>query len=84
MPVIEITPDVLRSMASWMIAQCVIGRAGLGGFMTFGLLNLVTYTLNPHVDYAAPYRKVFEAIHLPIRAMALMTDIVVKHPPRGL
>lgn len=81
---IEIIPDTLRSLAAWMIAQCVIGRAGLGGFGTLGLQNLVTYTLNPHVDYTAPYRKGFEVIHLPIRAMVPMTDINVKHLPPGL
>ena len=65
---IELVPDRLRSMASWIIAQCVIGKVGIGGFVTPGLQNLITYPLNPHVDYHAPYRKSLEATHPAIRA----------------
>lgn len=64
----EIVPDMLRSMAAWVIAECVVAKGGIGGFMTFGLQNLVTYTLNPLVDYVAPYRKDFEVTHGPISA----------------
>lgn len=40
-----IVPNRLREMASYAIEQCVILRAGMGGFVTSGISEMVHYII---------------------------------------
>ena len=49
-------PDMIRSVAAWIILQCVV-RDGMsmGGFVTFGFASLTRYILDLRNDLMAPF-----------------------------
>ena len=51
-------PSALRELALWIIAECVTIR-NVGGFVTTGLVNLVSYVTSP----APPPRTVVAGIN---------------------
>ena len=52
---ISIVPSLLRNLAAIVIQRCVQGESGNGGFITYGMQNLVNYIINPVNSLAAPY-----------------------------
>ena len=49
-------PDHIRGFAGWIINQCVVGSRGLGGFMTLGLPDLITFLLDPTSNIDRSFR----------------------------
>ncbi|MCJ1223791.1 hypothetical protein MMC12_000434 [Toensbergia leucococca] len=44
---VSIRPDRIRGMAAFVIAMCVLGPRGLGGFVTFGMSRVVNLINQP-------------------------------------
>ena len=66
---IALTPDDIRSMAAWVIFQCVHNRAGIGGFVTLALEGFLDYILESTKNNgpSSHYRKsFFDALHSPL------------------
>ena len=51
-------------MASYLIHQCVAESGGIGGFVTYGLANMIDYVLNPMIaiDNIMGYRKTYSCM----------------------
>ena len=52
------SPNEIRGMASWVIQQCVSARAGMGGFITKDLNNMLSYLAVPTTAFTNPFRKI--------------------------
>ena len=56
-PMIEVVPNDIRTMAGWVISQCVIRASAQGGFVTQGFTRVLGYILQPLTILIDPYRK---------------------------
>ena len=56
-PAANMIPDHIRGFAGWIINRCVVGARGLGGFMTLGLSDLITFLLDPTSNTRTGLRK---------------------------
>ncbi|MCJ1227785.1 hypothetical protein MMC12_004444, partial [Toensbergia leucococca] len=50
-----IIPSDVRSLAAWVIGQCVHGEGGIGGFGTLLFENMVNYVNAPTMNFNDPY-----------------------------
>ena len=74
---VSIVPDVVRGLAAFVIAQCVTG-AGVGGYATDGLANMIQYILSPQeYPYAAAMAPPFPANLSPFPQTALFFTVTV-------
>ena len=54
---VMITPNVAGALAEVVVKRCVEQGDGLGGFVTFGIANLLNYLGDPATNINTPYRK---------------------------
>ena len=63
---VDIAPIVFRTMADWVLENCLNKRTGSpGGWFTTDLTHLREYVTGDGVDLNDPYRKAFLYLYLP-------------------